>query len=387
MIYLDNAATTKIDPRVLDVMMPYLSDEYGNAGTLYGLGRRAREAVDMAREQVAKFMHCEPDQIIFTSGGTEGNNLVICGLADHLKSIDKKHIITSTVEHDSVIHAVDFLCTKDGFDAEFLPVSRGGSVDVESLNVTANTGLVSVMYENNETGVDNPVWEIATKCQENGVLFHSDCVQAAGLRDVYMDEIPCDFATISSHKIHGPKGAGAVFARDKELLRPIINGGADQEFGLRGGTENVAAIVGFGMACEIAGAELYQNAMQVSNMRAAFLDALHSKMCDYSGWPDKIYLNGVRSQVLGKTISLLINGVDAETLLLMLDAKGICVSAGSACRSHVEDPSHVLTAMGLTEDEARSSVRVSFSATNSFADVIYAAETMAACINTLRNCT
>lgn len=390
MIYLDNAATTKIDPRVLEAMMPYLKEDYGNAGTLYSVGRKAKQAVDKARSQVADFFHCEPDQIIFTSGGTEGNNLVIHGLADHMEASGKKHIVTSSVEHDSVIHAVESLCMKRGFDADFLPVSTRCVASKGSLDMMCRphrTGLASVMHTNNETGAVNPIYEMASEAHDCGALFHSDCVQAAGIHQLWMDEIPCDFATISSHKIHGPKGVGAVFARDPSILSPIICGGGHQEFGIRGGTENVAGIVGLGMACEIADKEYYRNVEYICGNRALFYDTLWNRLQNTYNADPFISLNGDCSDRISKTLNICVNGVDGETLLLMLDSKGICVSAGSACRSLEEHPSRVLTAMGLSEKEARSSVRVSFSSMESPSDIIYAAETMASCIITLRNAT
>ena len=387
MIYLDNAATTKIDGRVLDAMMPYLKDEYGNAGTLYGLGRRAKNAIDKSRTQVAGFLHCDPEQIIFTSGGTEGNNLVIRGVAPYLQTIGKTRIITSSVEHDSVIHAVETLYIKDGFHIDYLPVNSKGVVLTDNLNIPNNvTGLVSIMYVNNETGSVNPVYEIANECHKQGVLFHTDCVQAAGVQEVFMDELACDFATISSHKIHGPKGMGAVFARDKSLLSPLICGGHSQESGYRGGTENVAGIVGFGMACEIAEHEIAQNIVAVTRAKTAFYDSLMNALMDSgSGGNDPmIRVNGMPVPSPGKTLNLTIKGVDGETLVLMLDAMGVCISAGSACRSHEEKPSRVLTAMGLSDEEARCSVRISFSANESEDEVSRAASVMADCINVLR---
>ena len=249
MIYLDNAATTQLDPRVLESMMPYLMTQYGNAGTLYRFGRAANEAIQEARARVARFIGAGPDSIIFTSGGSEANNLVFHGVRDYLKRIGRTHVLVSAVEHDSVLRAAESLI-KDGFDVEYIPVLGNGTVPSAAVEraLRADTGLVSVMYVNNETGVENPVGDIGSICLKHGVLFHTDCVQAAGCHPIDTTSIGCDFLSISAHKIHGPKGTGALYAKDSSILSPLIYGGHDQEFGLRGGTENVAGIVGFGRA-------------------------------------------------------------------------------------------------------------------------------------------
>lgn len=241
MIYLDNAATTQMDERVLEAMMPYLTTEYGNAGTLYKFGRAANEAVQKARTQVAALINAEPEQIIFTSGGSEANNLVFRGLKDYLKSIGKTHILVSAVEHDSVLRAAESLI-KDGFHVEYIPVSSECRVSPAVIEdaLRADTGLVSVMFANNETGAINPIEDIGTICMKRGILFHTDCVQAAGCYPIDVVKIGCDFLSVSSHKIHGCKGIGALYTKDKSKLTPIVYGGSEQEFGLRGGTENVA---------------------------------------------------------------------------------------------------------------------------------------------------
>lgn len=275
MIYLDNAATTQIDKRVLDAMMPYLTTQYGNAGTLYKFGRSAGEAVKQARAQVAEFLNAKPEQILFTSGGSEANSLVFQGLKEYLKSIGKTHILVSAIEHDSVLKAAHSLI-KDEFYIEYLPAHSDGKVFAQSVEdaITSKTGLVSVMYVNNETGAVNPIEEIGTICMKRGILFHADCVQAAGCHPIDVEKIGCDFLSISSHKIHGPKGVGALFAKEKSMLAPIIFGGAEQEFGLRGGTENVAGIVGFGMACEISTKSLHEDCIWVSTLKQRFYMAL-----------------------------------------------------------------------------------------------------------------
>ena len=382
MIYLDNAATTKISPLVLEEMMPYLKDEYGNPGTIYSLGRRAAEAMGQARQKVADFIGASPEQIIFTSGGSEANTIAIRCTRKYLESIGKSTILTSSIEHDSVIRATD------GISSLQIGVDGFGIVHIENLeqilDENPGIGLVSIMYVNNETGSVNPIAEIGRVCAEYGVLFHTDCVQAAGCQPIDVNEIECDFLSLSSHKIHGAKGVGALFVKNKELLTPQIYGGAMQEFGLRSGTENVAGIVGFGKACELAGRGREKNLETVSYYKKTFYDRLIRELCKHN-LDEIVSINGEPINRDGKTLNLRFENVDAETLLLMLDAQGVCISAGSACRSHESEPSHVLTAMGMTPNQARDSVRVSFSEFNKSCDVIEAAKIMASCIISLRS--
>lgn len=388
MIYLDNAATTKMYPEVLKTMLPYMKEQYGNAGTLYTLGREAGEAIDKARHQVACLLKCSPENIIFTSGGTESNNAVIFGLRRYLIEQEKTQIISSKVEHDSIIHALyalsqeNKMLIKPVFDVHLLGVNRECRVEIEDLekSISDKTGLVSIMFVNNETGAQNPVEEIGELCKQNGVLFHTDCVQAAGLQDIDVGKINCDFMSISSHKIHGPKGIGALYIRNKNVLNPIIHGGTSQEFGLRGGTENVANIVGFGEACEMAQDNLKFNQVLIHNIVSKFIDAIYyyAEEADLS---ENIRFNLVENQT--KTLSMLIKNCDAQTLVLMLDNFGVCVSAGSACRSSLNEPSRVLTAMGLSDDEARSTIRISFSTLNTQVEVVDAAREIITCAKQL----
>lgn len=381
MIYLDNAATTQLDPRVLESMMPYLTTQYGNAGTLYKFGRAANEAVQGARARVAQFIGGSQGNIVFTSGGSEANNLVFHGVKDYLKRIGRTHILISAVEHDSVLRAAESL-TKDGFDVEYIPVLGNGTVPSAAVEraLQADTGLVSVMYVNNETGVENPVGDIGSICLKHGVLFHTDCVQAAGCHPIDVTNIGCSFLSVSSHKIHGPKGVGALYVKDTSLLSPLICGGHDQEFGLRGGTENVAGIVGFGKACELSSAQLTEDRTTVSMLKQRFVTELQGHL-----GVGAVHINGTSLLAPGKTINLRLDGVDNESLILMLDNMDICISAGSACQSHESKPSHVLTAMGLTTEEARSSIRVSFSRMNTVDEVVDAAHIMASFIDVLRS--
>lgn len=384
MIYLDNASTTKIDPSVLDAMMPFLTDEYGNPGTIYGLGRRAKGAVEKARAQVAKFIGAKPEQIIFTSGGTEANNMVFSSLLSFLEQSEKTHVITTSSDHVSVLDSARNLCIKRGFDLTELQVNHHGCVELGNLKseLRENTGLVSIMYMNNETGSENPVEEIGAMCRERGILFHSDCVQAAGCCKLDVEKMNCDFLSLSSHKIHGPKGVGALYVRNMLLITPMIRGGSAQEFGMRGGTENVAGIVGFGAACELMNEKLHEIDVHNSMLKQIFYNVLEENL-KAQGLQNVLHVNGDLIIKHGKTINIRFDGVDGETLLLMLDAKGIYVSAGSACHSHESKPSHVLLAMGIDPEDARNSIRVSFSKMNTEAEVKYAAGVIANCVAAL----
>lgn len=384
MIYLDNASTTKIDTRVLDAMIPYMTEHYGNPGAVwYGLGNEAKTAVDVARGKVAEFLGCIPEQVVFTSGGTEGNNMVFLGLAERLRQAGKTHLIVSAIEHDSVLKAAENL-TKLGFHLTKLPVNREGIVEIGELRnaIRPDTGLVSVMFVNNEIGSINPVKDIAKVCHENGALYHCDCVQAAGTIPFVIDEVGCDFATVSSHKIHGPKGVGAIYIRNRKSIDPVILGGLSQEQGMRGGTENVPGIVGFGRACEIEHQGRYEHQPYVSGLRMMFYKTLRDEL-QKLGSPG-VSVNGHTLITFGKVVNIKIDGVDASTLLMVMHSAGVCMSAGSACNGSSNEPSHVLKGIGLTDDEARSSVRVSFSRMTTEEDARVAAEIMASRIASLR---
>lgn len=385
MIYLDNNATTPMDPEVLEAMIPYLTNDYGNPGSLYSIGRDARNAINRARDQVADFLNAKDDQIIFTSSGTEANAMAILSNADHLELAGEKRILTSAVEHDSILKASDVAKVYRGFDVDRIPVDKNGAVEIERAKemIDINTGLVSVMYVNNETGSINPITDIAEICRKSYTLFHTDCVQAASNFALDVKEIGCDFMSISSHKIHGPKGCGALFCANPATLRPLIPGGAVQEYGLRGGTENVAAIVGFGKACEITKRDLRNISIHTSALKQAFYMQLKLELSELSQ-PDLVKINGESIVKPGKTLNLCFNGIDSETLLLLLDRKGVCVSSGSACRSLESTPSHVLLAMGLSSEDAHNSIRISFCKTNSVEEVVEAAKIIAVCIKAIR---
>lgn len=386
MIYLDHAATTPLDPRVLEAMMPYLTTEYGNPGSLYACGRAAKKAVEKAREQVAAFFNCDPGQVIFTSGGSEGNNTVFNGVVPWMKAMQKSAVLISAIEHDSVRRAAQHMCIKHGFDLQICPPNTDGEVKMSAIReqITPETGLVSVMLANNETGVVNDLHAIASVAHHANILIHTDAVQAAGILPLDTkgwDNV--DFMTVSSHKINGPKGVGALFIRNPgDLFDPLVCGGRDQEFGLRGGTENVAGIVGFGKACELSDQECEKN-FRYLQKECSQLTFMLVSLANKHGID--VRFNGDRFNAIPKTLSVCFPGVDAETMLLMLDARDICVSAGSACRSHENTPSHVLKAMGVSDDDARSTIRISLSHTNTPEEVDEAARAIVDVAATLRS--
>jgi len=379
MIYLDSAATTSVSPAVVNAMMPYLTNEYGNPGSLHSLGRRALDGVNWARERVAEFLHTTPEHIIFTSGGSEANNLAILGWNSAFEEEAFPRAVYSAIEHSSTLRA--FESGEHDFYTYIFPVRHDGVIDIEDLQAyceSKKTRFLSAMYVNNEIGSVNDVESIGAICRERGILFHTDCVQAAGVFDLDVEEIGCDFLSISAHKIHGPKGVGALYARYPGCLLPLIHGGSEQEFGVRGGTENVAGIVGFGAACFETMASMHDVMEYISDLKYGF----YKKLCERSGYA--VWFNGPGPTSKGKILSLTFPGVDAETLILMLDQRGICVSAGSACSSHEVHPSHVLKAIGLSDEDARSTIRLSFSRENTWEEIEEASVVIAECVNQLR---
>ena len=367
MIYLDNAATTKIDSRVLVAMKPFLKDEYGNAGTLYSLGISARKAVENARKQVAWFINARPEQIVFTSGGTESNNMVFHDAMFRGFTSGNKKIIISSIEHDSIMNSAEFLQNKCGFFHSKIRHFDDGKVDLEDLfsKIDEDTTLVSIQMMNNEIGSINDVDKIAKICNERRVPFHCDSVQAAGCLEIDVKKMGCDFLSVSGHKIHGPKGTGFLYVKNPQKFTPMIHGGGGQEHGLRGGTENVAGIVGLGKACELETGLSYDDRFYTTKMKLAFWYALEEQM-GKNGTSDILHENASSAVGYGKTLNIRFDGVDAETLVLVLSSKNVCISAGSACRSHESNPSRVLTAIGLTKEQARNSIRISFSRMNTF---------------------
>lgn len=356
-VYLDNAATTSLEPRVLDSMLPYLKDHFGNASSIHHLGRMTNVAVEEAREKVAKAIGADASEIIFTSGGTESNNAVIKGV---LQATGKKHIITSRVEHHAVLHPIQY-GRAQGIKGTYLDVKPFGFVTAEQveLAITDETALVSLMHVNNEIGAINPLTEIAAVCKKHGIAFHSDTVQSVGKLPVNVDELGVDFLSISAHKIHGPKGIGVLYVRKGSKWKPWMEGGS-QERRRRGGTLNVAGIVGMGAAIEIAETERVENMEKIKKVSSRMVNGLKE------AFPDLLAFNGNPDVGVPNIINCSFpldekEALDGEMLLLNLDIEGICVSNGSACTSGAVEASHVLTALGMVTPTAKSSVRFSLS--------------------------
>lgn len=374
-IYLDNNATTRVAPEVFEAMVPFLTEFYGNPSSAYSFGKRVEGHLKEAREKVAALLGCTGKEIIFTSCGTESDNMAIWSA---LQTTGKKHIVTTQVEHSAIMNQTDWL-EKNGYGVTRLPVGPDGTLslaDVENA-IRDDTAIVSIMWANNETGVLFPVEEIATLCKKKGVLFHTDAVQTPGkidLRHVAKSDI--DFLSMSGHKLHAPKGVGVLYVRKRTKIVPYVIGGG-QERGKRGGTENVASIVGLGRAAELALATLQDEQTRVRAMRDRFEKTLLERL-------PHLYINGHRDQRLPNTSNIAFDFVEAEAILLRLDLKGICASSGSACTTGSLDPSHVLSAMGLTPARARSCVRFSFSHYNTDADIDYALEIIPPMIEGLR---
>lgn len=377
MIYLDNAATTKMSVEVRKAMSLNQEFAFANPGSIHSAGWDAKTAVERARIQIASLMHSSPQNIIFTSGGSESNSLALLGVADHLREAGRTHLLFSPLEHKSVLKCAEWLGLH-GFDVEFLPTDHRGSIDpgdVETM-IRENTGLVSVMCVNNETGVSNDIDEIADLCHDYGVLFHSDCVQALGKREVYGDHHCIDFISASAHKLHGPKGVGCLYVRDKSLLSPLILGGS-QEYGLRAGTENVPGIVGFSKAAAEAKARMDHCAEHPPVGVQPLVDRVLGQLGGIA------HKNGA-ADPNGYIVNMRFDGVSGESLVLLLSSRGVMVSAGSACTANSNEPSHVLKAMGLTDEEARSSIRISTSDQTTQSELEEASNYIVACVRELR---
>ena len=350
-IYADNAATTQMSRAAIDAMLPYLETIYGNPSSLHSVGQQAAGALLSARDRIAKCLNASPREIYFTSGGSEADNQAILSAARLGERKGKKHIISTAFEHHAVLHTLQKL-EKEGFEVELLPVGPIGTVTAQQVKdaIREDTCLVSVMYANNEIGSILPIREIGAVCREAGVLFHTDAVQAAGHLPIDVKAQNIDLLSLSAHKFHGPKGTGVLYARQGIALTSLIEGGA-QERGKRAGTENIPAIMGMAAALEDACAHLDENVKRVSALRDRLIDGL-SKIPHSA-------LNGDPVNRLPGNVSFCFEGVEGESLLLLLDAKGICASSGSACTSGSLDPSHVLLAIGRPHDVARGSLRLS----------------------------
>lgn len=348
-IYLDNAATTAVSPEVVEAMLPFFTQAYGNASSIHGHGREAKRAIENARRQVMKSLNAaHPQEIYFTAGGSESDNWAIKAVAlQH----ERGHIITTAIEHHAVLHTCQWL-EKRGFDVTYLPVDEFGQVTAAEVEkaLRPDTILVSVMAANNEVGTIQPIGEIGKLCRERGVLFHTDAVQAVGALPIDVQAMHIDLLSLSGHKLHGPKGVGALYIRKGVRIEPLLHGGA-QERGYRAGTENVPGIVGLGKAVEMAYANLADNAARMTALRDQLVRGLMDRV-------PGARLNGHPTERLPNNVNMSFDGVEGEALLLRLDLVGVAGSSGSACTSGALDPSHVLLALGLTPAEANGALRL-----------------------------
>jgi cysteine desulfurase len=372
-IYMDANATTPLVPEVLDAMRPWLLENFGNASSIHQHGQRARAAVERARESVARLINCRESEVVFTSGGTESDNIALFGLA---KAGD--HVITTSIEHHAVLHTAGHLCGR-GIEVTFLPVSHKGRLDPDQVRkaLRPNTTLISVMMANNETGVIQPVEEIGRIAQEADVWFHTDAVQAAGKIDIDVKAIGCDLLSISGHKVHAPQGTGVLYVRRGTHIEPLFFGGS-HERQRRAGTENVPGIVGLGRAAELALDALRNGTV---NRVAAMRDRLEREIL--ANVEDSA-VNGAGSPRVPNTTNLQFDNLEGEALVIALDLKGLAVSGGSACMSGAAEPSHVLTAMGLVTNRARASLRFSLTKLNTDEEIDAALELVPAAVSRLR---
>ena len=361
-VYMDNAATTAVTPAVLEKMMPYFTEYYGNPSSVHEFGRKAKEGLDLAREQVAKALNASADEIIFTGCGTESDNMVLIGCAQKYKQ-KGNHIVTTAVEHHAILHTCESL-EKQGVKVTYLPVDEYGMVSAEQVAnaIRDNTILVSVMFANNEVGTINPIAQIGAVCHEKGVLFHTDAVQAVGHVPVDVKAMHIDMLSLSAHKFHGPKGVGALYVKKGLRLPSYIMGGG-QEKGRRAGTENTAGIVGLGAAIELAVSHMEENARKMTELRNRLMAGIEKI--------PEVKLNGHPTKRLPNNVNYSIKYIEGESILLMLDLNGIAASSGSACTSGSLDPSHVLLAMGMPHEIAHGSLRLTLGDETTQEDVDY----------------
>lgn len=376
-IYVDNAATTKTSRTAIEAMLPYMDKIYGNPSSLHSVGQAAADALRKAREEAAEVLGCEPNEITFTSGGSEADNQALVSAASIGARKGKKHIISTAFEHHAILHTLKKL-EKEGFEVTLLDVHENGMVSAQQVAdaIREDTCLVSVMYANNEIGSIQPIAEIGAVCKEKGVIFHTDAVQAVGHVHINVKEENIDMLSLSAHKFHGPKGVGLLYARKGVRLTNIIEGGA-QERGKRAGTENIPGIVGMVAALKEANANIDANAEKVSALRDRLIEGLEK--IPHSA------LNGDRTKRLPGNVSFCFEGIEGESLLLLLDAKGICASSGSACTSGSLDPSHVLLAIGRPHEVAHGSLRLTLSEENTQEEVDYIIEETTKVVKYLRD--
>lgn len=377
-VYLDYAATTPTDPRVVEAMLPYFSEIYGNSHSSHSIGRKAEHAVENAREQIAQILNCQPREIVFTSGGSESDNLALRGAAWWAREHGRRHLVTTPIEHSAILRTVNQLADSQGFEATIMPVDAQGLVDSEDFAAALrdDTALASVMYANNEVGTIQPIPQLADHAHARGALLHTDAVQGAGQLTLDVDTLGVDMMSLSAHKFYGPKGVGALYVRDGIQLTTAQTGG-DHEEGRRAGTLNTPGIIGMGAALTLAYAEHDTRVAHFHHMRDALISGILAKV---SG----AQLTGHPTQRLPAHASFVIDGIDANTLLMHLDLRGIAASSASACKTGNPEPSGVLLAMGYSRALALSSLRLTVGLQTTMADIEYAVETIAASVEKLR---
>lgn len=361
--YFDNSATTRIKEEVLNEMLPFLSIEYGNPSSMYGIGRSAKRAIEEARRRVAYLINCKPEEIYFTSCGSESDNTALKGIADKYKE-KGKHIITSKIEHPAILHTAQNL-ERHGYKVTYLDVDNNGIIDLQKLQneINAETILISIMFANNEIGTIEPIKQISDIAHKNGIIFHTDAVQAVGNIEIDVQKLGIDMLSLSGHKIYAPKGVGALYVKKGIEFEKFIDGG-HQEKNQRAGTENVAEIVGLGKACQIAERNLKEHEEKLRVLRDYCLEQMKSKNL-------KFHINGTMKQRLPGNLNICFENIDSNELILKLDAVGICASGGSACSSGENNPSHVLTAIGVPSDLAKGALRLTFGDFNTKDDIDY----------------
>ncbi|AUS96534.1 cysteine desulfurase NifS [Clostridium thermosuccinogenes] len=375
-VYLDHAATTAVKPEVLEEMIPYFTEKYGNPSSIYSIGRESKKAIDEARDKVAAALGAKPQEIFFTGSGTEADNWAIKGIA-YTNRHKGNHIITTAIEHHAVLHTCQYL-ESDGFEVTYLPVDKDGLVTPEQVRdaIKPNTILITIMFANNEIGTIQPIAEIGKIAREKGIYFHTDAVQAVGNIPINVEELNVDLLSLSAHKFYGPKGVGALYIRKGTKINSFIHGGA-QERGRRASTESVANIVGMGKAIELATANLEEYNKKLIALRDRTIDEVMKKI-------PFVKLNGHREKRLPGNVNFSFEFIEGESLLLMLDMKGIAASSGSACTSGSLDPSHVLLAIGLPHEIAHGSLRITFGEENTDEDIDYLMEVLPDIVNRLR---
>lgn len=375
-IYMDHGATTPVDPLVVDAMLPYFTEKFGNASSLHSFGQEATSALEQSRQQVAASIGAKPEEIIFTSGGTESDNLAIKGIA-YRNSGKGKHIITSTIEHPAILNTCAYL-EKEGFDVTYVPADSDGIIDMDELKkaIRDDTILISVMHANNEIGTIQPISDISKLAKEKSIYLHTDAVQSFGKIAVNVNELGVDMLSMSSHKIYGPKGVGALYVRKGTPLQALAHGGS-HERSMRAGTENISGIVGFAKAVALADERLVDDEKHMTQLR----DSLIGKVMDSI---DDVELSGHPTNRLPNNVNLRFSFIEGESMLLFLDMKGIAISTGSACSSKSLEPSHVLTAIGLRPEDSHGSLRITLGKDNTQEEVDYVVDALVEVVGRLR---